>query len=278
MDILLHTIALEPARWTPQRVAQPLGNLLPSIAAHGFSRIEIFEPHIGNAAEWPQIIAALKDANMEAVMLSSYLSLHPNNTPNHDLDQRIDDLKRRLDAFGFRKVRIFPSADLTAEGARTLTARLRRLATAIPQTEILLETHDGSLADDPAMLVRLMENLGLDNVGLLYQPTFFDTERSLEQFELEKPFIRHLHLQGRAKDTSFVPLRDGLVPWEKIISGLERDVTATLEFVPSGICSVEQFDLEASLREARAEINYVQQISGNSRSKDTASGNAPSGR
>jgi sugar phosphate isomerase/epimerase len=206
MDILLHTIALEPARWTTQRVAQPLVKLLPRIAAHGFSRIEIFEPHIENAAEWPRITAALNAANVEAVILSSYLNLHPDRTRGHELDGRISELKRRLDAFNCRKVRIFPSADATDEGSATLSVRLRQLAAAIPQTEILLETHDGSLADDPAMLVHLMENLGLKNVGLLYQPTFFDTQRSLEQFELEKPFIRHLHLQGRAKDTSFTLL------------------------------------------------------------------------
>ena len=261
MNILLHTIALEPARWTPLRVSQPLVKLLPRIAAHGFSQIEIFEPHLANEAEWPEIKAALKAANVEAVMLSSYMSLHPKATPEAELDQRIGELKRWLDAFGFRKVRIFPAADVTEEGVRILSARLRRLAAAIPHVEIVLETHDGSLADDPALLVKMMENLDLPNVGLLYQPTFFDAKESLDQFELEKPFIRHLHLQGRPKDKSFVPLREGLVPWEKIISGLEREVTATLEFVPSGICPMEQFDLEASLREARDEVNYVEQLS-----------------
>ncbi len=262
MDILLHTIALEPARWTPQRVAQPLVKLLPHLAAHGFSRIEIFEPHIANRAEWPQISAALKDSNVQAVMLSSYLDLHPRATPDQELDGRIGDLKRAMDTFGFRKVRIFPRADLTADGARIFTMRLHRLAAAIPQTEILLETHDGSLADDPALLVSVMENLDLERVGLLYQPTFFDAAQSLDQFEMQKPFIRHLHLQGRSDDKGFVKLRDGLVPWERIIPALDDSVTATLEFVPSAICPVEQFDLETSLREAREEMDYVQKIDG----------------
>ncbi len=249
MDILLHTIALEPARWTPQRVSRPLAQLLPAIAERGFKQLEIYEPHLRDEAEWPEIIATLTSLGLKAEILSSYLDLKTS--------ENFDDLKRRLDAFGFTKARIFPSAPATEEGMNTLAVRLRRLSARIPGVEILLETHDGSLADDPPLLVRMMEELSHPRIGLLYQPTFFDAERSLRQFELEKPFIRHLHLQGRRADTSFTRLEDGLVPWSRIITELSPEVNATLEFVPCAVCPPEQFDLAAALSEARSETDYA---------------------
>lgn len=260
MEILLHTIAIEPARWTPQRVSKPLVQVLPDIAAAGFKAIEIFGPHLENEADWPEIKATLDQLDMRAVIFSSYLNLRPDATSDEKLEQEIAALQKRLKTFGFSKVRIFPASGLSKEEIGIFQKRVRHLASQIPATEILLETHDGSLADDPPLLVRTMEELDLPNVGLLYQPTFFDAARSLEQFQLEKPFIRHLHLQGRAPDFSFRLLKDGLVPWEQIIPELGDEVGATLEFVPSAICPVEQFDLAASLREAREEIAYVRQL------------------
>jgi len=260
MEILLHTIALEPARWTPERVSQPLLHLLPHIAASGFKRLEIYEPHLQNDADWPEIATALAKLDIRAVILSSYLNLRPAVTSDEDLERQTGRLKSCLDAFGFSKVRIFPGAEHNEEGIRVFKTRLRHLSGQIPDVEILLETHDGSLADDPALLVRIVEELALPNVGLLYQPTFFEARRSIEQFHLQKPFIRHLHLQGRRPDFSVVALKDGLFPWSQVVPELDAKVNATLEFVSSGICPVERFDLAASLKEARAEVDYVRKI------------------
>jgi len=42
---------------------------------------------------------------------------------------------------------------------------------------------------------------------------------------------------------------------------LDKSVTATLEFVPAGICPVEKFDLDATLRQAKSEAAYVRGLS-----------------
>ncbi len=264
MNILLHTIALEPARWTPQRVSQSLPTLLANIAGAGFHEIEIFEPHLGETPSSPEIREALAAHDLKPVILSSYLDLNPARTPDADLDAKIDIMSERINFYGFSKVRIFPGSKMNPadeDGVRAFAARLRKLAARMEGLEILLETHDGSLADDPEVLVRIVEemrDLGCANVGLLFQPTVFGDADSIRyQFQIQKPHIRHLHLQNRKPDLSFETMKDGVVPWPEILRELAGTVDATLEFVPTGICSVGEFNLDATIAEALSEVEFV---------------------
>ena len=261
MNILLHTIALEPARWTPARVSQRLVDLLAPIADAGFEQIEIFEPHLdGDASE---ICEGLVKHQLQPVMLSSYLDLNPATTSDTEHASKVEILADRIQFFGFQKLRLFAGSRMspTDPGAiAAFTTRVRVLANSLPKTEVLLETHDGSLADDSRLIVRIVEELDLPNVGLLYQPTLFTAESALAQLALQKHLIRHVHLQNRNPDLSFATLRNGVIPWKSIFAELSPDVDATLEFVPVAICTVEQFDLKAALAEARAEVEYAREI------------------
>ena len=140
--------------------------------------------------------------------------------------------------------------------------RLRGLVTRLPRTQILLETHDGSLADDPTLIVQIVEELAQPNLGLLFQPTFFNQrEAILEQFRIQKAHIRHVHLQNRKADLSMADMREGVVPWPEIISQIDETIEASLEFVPAGICPVEQFDLAVTLKQVCADAQYVRELS-----------------
>jgi sugar phosphate isomerase/epimerase len=262
MNLLLHTIAFEPARWTPRRVSRPLLELLPAIAAAGFRELEIYEPHLGVEAESSGIRDAFAGLGLVPVILSSYLNLNPAQTADGALDEEIAKLAQRIAFYGFRKVRLFPGPGMKPadEGAPGIfMERIHRLLKRLPPVEVLLETHDGSLADDPALLARLMGQLP-SNVGLLYQPTFFTRQSALDQFHLQKPFIRHLHLQNRHPDFSFARLREGVIPWPEIIADISDKADATVEFVPEGICPEETFDLQATLGQAREETDYVRTL------------------
>jgi sugar phosphate isomerase/epimerase len=264
MNLLFHTIALEPARWTPQRTSQDLADLLPLIASAGFDRIEVYEPHLKDPAATQTIRNALQAGNLVPEVLSSYLNLNPTQTSSSQLDAQMEELRDRINTYGFRRVRIFPGPGMNPAdkpGVAIFIERLEKLITALPGTEILLETHDGSLADDAETITQIVRDLNAPSVGLLYQPTFFQPERALRQFALQQPCIRHVHLQNRNPDLTFSTLRDGIVPWPQIIPQLDKTVTATLEFVPIGICSIEKFDLTATLREAQSEAAYVREIS-----------------
>jgi sugar phosphate isomerase/epimerase len=261
MEILLHTIALEPARWLPQRVSQKLSDLTPKIAATGFKGLEIFEPHLsmgGGEELLPELLAA---HGLDPVVLSSYLQVSPQLSNDMEFTSEKHALVERVHRFGFRKVRLFPGSKVSPEDkdlTSVIAERIFQIACNLPDVEILLETHDGSIADDPKAVVALVEQIGRANVGLLWQPTFFKAEASLEQLIVQKHFIRHVHLQNRDQELGFQTLKDGVVPWNKILPQLAVD--ASIEFVPCAICPVEEFDLEKSLAEAVSEAEYARSI------------------
>lgn len=260
MNILFHTIALEPARWTPQRVSQNLADLIPKIARAGFQQIEIYEPHLALGDE-DDIRKLLAQYQLSPVVLSSYLQVAPEKTDGEKFVSEKYDLIARVRRFGFRKVRLFPGMGVSPKDAgavEIVARRVAQIAGKLPDVEILLETHDGSIADEPEAVAALVGKTGCANVGLLYQPAIFQPEPALKQLAAQKHFIRHVHLQNRFADGSFSPLREGVVPWDKILPQLNVDVS--IEFVASGICTVEEFDLAKSIAEAVLEADYVRSL------------------
>ncbi len=264
MNIYLHTIALEPARWTQQRVSQKLTDLVPLMAEAGFSEIEVFEPHLTAETISEEIRQCFEDHAVTPVILSSYLNLNPTVTDDAQIDLLVDQIAERIAYYGFRKIRLFPGSGMKpddVEGIRILRDRVRRVAARIPDTEILLETHDGSVADDPQAIVRMLQEIDHPKVSLLFQPTFFqDVDLILDQFRLQKTFISHIHLQNRKPDASFERMADGIVPWPRLLAEIGGEVNATMEFVPVGICGVESFDLAKTLDQVKSEVAYVRQI------------------
>ena len=264
MNILFHTIAIEPARWTPERVSCQLAKRLPSIANAGFLQLEIYEPHL-DAGDAVEIREGLAKHQLVPVILSSYLNLNPTHTSDSEVVSRIQILKERIEYFGFKKVRLFPGLKMLPEereGTGKFVERLKLLALEMPQIELLLETHDNSLADDPRLLVRIVEELNLPNIGLLYQPTIFTAEKALEQWALQKHLVRHFHLLNQGPERTFTTHRNGVIPWKTILAERSPGASGTIEFTPRGICTVEEFNLDATLAEARSEADYIADIIG----------------
>ena len=95
---------------------------------------------------------------------------------------------------------------------------------------------------------------------MLYQPTVFEAEAARAQLAAQKAFVRHVHLQNRRSDGLFETLERGTAPWRQLLAELGHGVSSSVEFVPVGICPVDQFDLEATLRQARSEADYVESL------------------
>jgi sugar phosphate isomerase/epimerase len=259
MEIYFHTIALEPARWTPQRVSQSLTTLLPDIARAGFRTLEIYEPHLREEALRPAIRESLEKNALKPEILSSYLDLA--SLAPGDLPAAVSDLEETLRYFGFPRLRLFPGSKISPADSAAVEAfagRLASLASRLDGIEILLETHDGSIADDPNRIVELVKDLALPKVGLLFQPTVFEGEKACVQFAMQKEFIRHIHLQNRTPAGGFETLEKGVTPWSRILRDLPSGVSASLEFVPAGICPEDSFDLDVVLKQAMAEKAFVE--------------------
>jgi sugar phosphate isomerase/epimerase len=262
MNIIFHTISVEPARWTPQRVSQKLSDLIPKIAALGFKRIEIYEPHLAasNPAEIGKLLAA---HSLEPVTLSSYLQLGPQASTDEQFFAAEKEVVALAKSLPFKKVRLFPGSGVSPAdqaAVEIVQARISRLADDLPEVDIVLETHDGTVADDPQAIVDLVERIGRRNVGLLWQPsTLEDASKALPQLALQKHLVRHVHLFNRTPGGKFDTLKNGIIPWDKILPQLPVDMA--LEFAPVGVCSVEEFDLEATLQQCVSEAHYAEQIS-----------------
>lgn len=263
MNLLLHTICLEPARWTPKRVSQSLPDLIPGIAAAGFTEIEIYEPHLADPGQWEESKAALESHGIAPLILSSYADFGPHGLSDSAAAEAFSRIEEIIRFFDLRAVRLFPGPKVDPENqthVRAFIERLRSVAERLPATTILLETHDGSIADNPGTIVEVVQFLDLPNVGLLYQPTVFENDRAQLQFDLQLPYIRHVHLQNRKPDLSFELLEKGTVRWERILKNLPPHASASLEFVPRGICPEAEFNLPAVLQEAESERKWVESI------------------
>src|SRR4051794_30558319 len=129
MEILLHTIALEPARWTPHRVARPILELLPAIARAGFRKIEVFEPHLTLADHEEALPRVFESLRLEAVILSSYFDMNPEATFEAAFQKGALELEARVQRFGFKKVRLFPGSRVKPWDDLTVTAVEKRIAT-----------------------------------------------------------------------------------------------------------------------------------------------------
>jgi sugar phosphate isomerase/epimerase len=178
-------------------------------------------------------------------------------------------MEARIRRFGFRRVRLYPGLRVDPSDEPAVMAAAKRialLAQRSPGIEYLLESHNGSIADSPSRLVQLVRELAVPNVGIVFQPTVFEREATLRQVEAQGPWVRHLHLQNRAVNdpAQFVRLGEGAVSWAEIVGALNaagaKTFTASLEFVPSAICSPEAFDLDRSLAEAVAETKYAESL------------------
>ena len=261
MNILLHTIALEPARWTPQRVSRPLSEILPTIAGAGFYKLEIFEPHLALLPDEATMIPLFQRFHLVPTVLDSLLELAPHANPDASFQPRAQELLARVDRFGFTKVCFSPGSVPPRDGVegsmRQLSQRLRDLAAQRPEVEFLLETRAGSLAEDPACVVALVEATGAANVGLLWQPTIFETAAARAQWNLQKAHVRHIHLLNRTADGQYSRLEAGVIPWADILGSLAFGVDASLQLVPSGVCPVDDFDLTTSVQEAVGEFGFI---------------------
>ena len=242
----------------PKRVSQRLLDLVPKIAEAGFAEVEVFEPHIDLEA-LEEIRQSFGAHSVRPTVLSSYLDLAA--LAEEAIPAAVDELKVKTGALGFRKIRLFPGPKISpadGEGVTIFEERLFRLATELGPVEVLLETHDGSIADDPRRVLDIVSRYKGKNIGLLYQPTVFKEPEAWEQFEMQKAFIRHVHLQDRDANRKIVFPNDGILPWQRILGEFAGDVT--IEFLPAGMLPEEEFSLAATLDEARRVRAFIEKV------------------
>ena len=273
--LLLNTIALEPNRWTADKIPYyRLENLLSPISGAGFSYLEIWQNHITTRS--PQEIAALKrqmdDLNIQTRIIGLYPNLHYTGKGR---EREIDTFQKAIDAAGTlnaHAIKIFvgmiASDAITNEEYDRSVAFTDEVADRLHKAGLTLigETHANTLFDTPAACFRFLEDVGAERFKICFQPyDFASTENTTASYQTFADYVVHIHLQGR-KDGNMTLLQEASIDYRTFFEalnehGFEGDLS--IEFVKDCVVdSPADFDLEQVIDHAKIDREFVARLMG----------------
>jgi sugar phosphate isomerase/epimerase len=273
MRTILATIALEPNRWTRDRVpANDIQALLPAIRAAGFEKLEVWQWHVtrrplaqvrdikvlGDAlgvsfpyiAAYPRFLdegmAALEQERIQAAILDCAEVLGAN-------------LKIMLGAGARGGDMTAAQVALTAErfGGWYRDAKSRGIA-------MCAELHGNTLFDPIEAGEAFMRSYPALDFSICYQPIdFSDLESSLALAAHFADRISHIHLQAPLPGGGFAPLAESRIDLRRLLPPLlhvNPNATLTLEFVEGCIQNGDGFDSDQVLHNARRDADFVERL------------------
>lgn len=192
----------------------------------------------GDAAKAAAIRKATEAAGLAVAAYGSYYKLGANGRPEEAFRQTLASAL----ALGAPVVRVWagtaPSAAVTEEARAALTAeaRLAADAAAAHGLTVAFECHRHTLTDDRRSALRLLEEIGRDNVKMYWQPnedlTFAENLQALTDL---LPQVVNLHVFHWPRPGVRRPLREGADRWReylRIAASDGKDRCCLLEFMP----------------------------------------------
>lgn len=169
---------------------------------HGFQGIELWGAHALSLEAQPQYDAAwLRELGLSVSMLSDYLPIAGDRQLAW---QKCRHICRLANQWGTHKVRTFAghqaSGDVSPQTRRDMTHRLRGICEYAEDLglDVLVETHPGTLADTPASILQLLEEVNHPSLKLNYDTLHVwesgeDPTRFHQQVE---SYVGHYHLKN----------------------------------------------------------------------------------
>lgn len=268
--LLLNTIALEPNRWTDEKVPfYSLDELLRPIADTGFRFVELWQYHLSRAR--PAAVRTFRtmadDLGLQVPVVGWYPALHLRGQARH---QQLDDACQLFDAarqMGADVVKLFvgdQASDALSDAAyqRSVECMQQFAEEAAARTLTLTgETHVHTLFDRVASCQQFRAAVGAANFKICYQPyDFQDTQRAIEDYVTLSEHVVHVHYQGRRNDT-FAPLETADLDFDALTGTLAAhpfEGYLCIEFVEG--CVVDDpahFDLDRVLASAHRDRAFV---------------------
>ncbi|MCH8960418.1 MAG: sugar phosphate isomerase/epimerase [Bacteroidetes bacterium] len=274
-QLLLNTLALDPHRWTPEKVGYyRLEALLAPIAEAGFHGVELWQYHLSreSKAEVQQLRTKAEALGVCFPVVGMYPQL---NLDGKSRGKAWDEVKKVVDyaaLLGAEIVKIFVGSratdDLTeAEYERSLAflADLVALAGSRGLT-ITGETHAHTLFDSIDACRAVLKAVGADNFKVCFQPyDLTDTGQALAQYDALRAHVVHVHYQGRRGD-ALTLLREADLDYDALTRTLAArgfDGYLCIELVKE--CIVETpalFDLKRVLHQAQQDRDFVLRVAG----------------
>lgn len=272
-DLLLNTIALDPNRWTADKIPHyALADLLPAVAEAGFPDVEIWHYHLTHPSEAG--VAALDERmqhlGLRAPVVGAYPVLHLEGEALYRERAAMHALMDRAHRLGARVVKCFAGrlgSDAVDEPAYARSVRFTRELAAYAGSlglTLTAETHPDTLCDSVAACRRFLEAVEASNLHLCFQPfDFTDTAQAGADYEALRKHVIHVHLQGRANDRITL-LEEADIDYRPVLQALADggfDGYLCIEFVKG--CVVDRpdaFDLDLVLANARRDRDFVLQV------------------
>lgn len=270
IQILLNSIALEPNRWTAEKIAWfNLLDLLGPISAAGFDAVEVWQHHVSRLtpAELQQLVSTSRDLGISFPVLGIYPHLHRDSD---DGQQDLGEIIRMLDiaiTLGADTVKMFvgsvASEELTrSQRDRTMTA-LAQVVKAAEGRDLRItgETHANTLFDTLSSCQQALAEINSDTLKVCFQPLdSADDERAASDFKALEEHIVHIHLQGRI-DGEMALLEESDLDYTQFLTMVKQSDFAgylCIEFVKDCVvASPELLDVDLVLRNATRDLAFV---------------------
>jgi len=209
----------------------PIEEVLERLAAIGWDAAEIIGNHIKEKtdAELAELRALAKDRGIGIEVVSPYFWL----TQSDELRRESMEIARRTieqaRILGCPKIRTFPDAGPTGIGSDVATeehwaqavACLREITSWAPDLKFVVETHGKTLADVPDATLRLLGEVGADNLRINYQVESPGT--LLPYYETYRPFLSHVHLHNVDSEGKACALESGVIDLPALFHRLLED-------------------------------------------------------
>lgn len=270
-NLLLNTIALDPNRWTPEKVAYfDLVDLLPAIAEAGFDALEVWQYHLSRLSE--EEVAALgeraRSLGIAFPVVGLYPALHLDGDEREREGRAMEALIARSGALGAGVVKMFAgrlgSDGVDDEAFKRSVAFAREMAEEAEARGMVLtaETHPDTLCDSVRATRRFLDAVAAPNLRVCFQPfDFTSTEQTLADYWALREHVVHVHLQGR-RDDQISLLEEADLDYRTILRALAEDGfdgVLCIEFVKGGIVErPEAMDLREVLANARRDRAFVE--------------------
>lgn len=270
IKILLNTIALEPNRWTTEKIAYyKLNQLLEPIARNGFQNLEVWQYHISREDE--RTVKTYRQQADAFGLAFPIIGMYPK------LHLQSDASKREMDKFNkmFNYAKILDAEIvkiwLGAIGSAEITtdAEIRSLdflAEALELAQqyditITAENHDNTLLDTIESCHKVLQKLDAPKLKICYQPYDFSNKTQLISDYLSlKTSVIHVHFQGR-KNGEFALLENADLDYKVFVAALAEHGFKgywSIEFVKDCVVAQPQdFDLELVLANARRDRDFL---------------------
>lgn len=193
----------------------------------------------GNIDLAKEIGKKTRDAGLETLSYGSYYNLG-------DGVQNFSEVSKTAFGLGASVIRIWTGfGEFDSERYKKAVEETRIVAdiAAEKNQTVCFEFHAGTINDNGESGLKLIEDIGKDNVFTYWQP-IYDTESDIKSLSVIKEKVKNVHVFHWKSYEERYALSEGLDKWRKYTEILGQEHNYLLEFVKND--SPEQFLLDAA--------------------------------